>query len=507
MKKLLLLIIVSLVLAGSASARLDWAPTSLDPNEVIEVGNWNVDTNWNAVNQTAPAAVPTAIDEVQIGIDSAPCLIDSDTNAVCLRMKGGDNGDLVDGVSVLTIKGSLTTYTTDSWSSAAYNRPGIINVEKDAVFDNGYRIGVGLVGSTNPTVPSYLNVNGGDVFITQNLQIGTAGTLIPFTGHIGIVKVNSGTLETGNWQWRDTTGVWSFIDVRHGTLIVNADVTSEIPALETSGSLTAYGGAGTLVYGYANGQTTITATGDPHGYSPAMDALVTIPVSEQTPLSWNNLEPSPVWIEVYFGTNVDAMVLIDSGQDKTSAVADIPTAQEYIWRVDTLLDNPATEPDPNMIEGETMYFKATSDEVPAVVVDTLPTATWIAEPVDLNITVTNDTPEDNVFLWESSDPNTTFIPNNTVEDPTVSVDYQAGTVTLTVTVGDQNPLGLTATGITTIFVASTPCTAARAGNGMNLAGDHPADINGDCSPDLADFAVIAGDWQADYAITETTPIP
>jgi hypothetical protein len=171
-----------------------------------------------------------------------------------------------------------------------------------------------------------------------------------------------------------------------------------------------------------------------------------------------------------------------------------------------------------------MYFFASDDFPPTVAMDTLPTATWINEAVELDITVTDDGVSPVRFLWESSDPNAVFVDPGTgleivlisggpfdgytlTEDPTVAVDYQAGTVTVTVTVADENPVGTNDSANVSIFVGTDECGAARAGNGMDLAGDHPADIVVDCSLDFVDFAVIAGDWQADFAVTETQLIP
>jgi hypothetical protein len=489
-----------ILLAGSANAYLGWVPTVYDANEVSPVGNWNVVANWfpDAADPDQTLRVPTTADEARFANSAIPCLIDAGTDAVCLQIKMGDNGGN-DLLHQLTIQGSLTTSTPDSWSSVGYNRASILNVERGASFINGYRVGIGLVATTNTSnAPSVLNVNGGLVTMAGSLQIGYVAS--PTVGHIGIVNVNSGILEANSWEWRDTAGNWSFMDIGHGTVYINADVTGAIPGLISSGALTGFGGAGTLNYAYANGKTTITST-DPLARTPKMDAVV--PVGD-VDLSWINVGTSPVYVAVYFGTdpaNLTRVTDPNTSIDTTTLTVNAPVTDEYIWRVDTYDSTPGTDPNDPII-GDTMYFFASDDAAPTVVMDTVPMATWIDEPVQLNITVTDDGKSPVTFLWDSSDPNAVFSPSNTVEDPTVSMDYLSGLFTVAVTVSDGNPLGLTDTASVSIYCASSPCAAARAGNGMNLAVAYPADIVPDCMHDLADFARLASEWQLGYAPTE-----
>jgi hypothetical protein len=139
--------------------------------------------------------------------------------------------------------------------------------------------------------------------------------------------------------------------------------------------------------------------------------------------------------------------------------------------------------------------------------DTLPTATWIDEPVQLDVTVGSCEPlPPPTFLWESSDPNAVFLPSNTVEDPQVVMDYPSGWFTVTVTVSDDNPLGGTDQASVNIYCAKDKCAATRE-SGIFAPQDYPADINDDCKHDLADFAIIAADWLLDYAMTEPQPLP
>jgi hypothetical protein len=494
-----------MLLVGSANAYIGWMPSVYDANAVSPVGNWNIAANWDL------GYVPTTADEVRFVNSPIPCLIDSGTDAVCLQAKLGDNGDNT-FQHVLTIQGSLTTSTPDSWSSAGYNRSGTINVERGGSFINSYRIGIGLVDSTNPTVPSVININGGEMTTGTggNLQIGTVGGPIPLgAGHIGIVNVKSGTLYVGgDLEFRDldgaTGGSWSRLDIRHGTLTVAGNEKTYADALIANGSITGFGGLSTPTAVYADGVTTLTAT-DPLNHSPKMDAVV--PVGD-VDLSWINVGTAPVGIEVWFGTDLDNLARVtdpNTAINITTTTVNAPIKNWYIWRVDTY-DDISVPGEPNeLIAGETMYFYASDDQPPSVDMVTVPTATWINQPVQLDITVTDDGKSTVTYLWESSDPNAVFSPSNTVAEPTVTMDYLSGTFTVTVTVSDDNPLGLTDAASVNIYCASTPCAAARPADGINLAVAYPADINDDCMHDLLDFRVLAQQWQLDYTITEPQP--
>jgi len=125
--------------------------------------------------------------------------------------------------------------------------------------------------------------------------------------------------------------------------------------------------------------------------------------------------------------------------------------------------------------------------------------TWANEPVPLN--GVGGSP---VVTWTSSDPNAVFSPSSTVVDPSVTVDYAAGDVTLTfeVQAGANPPVS----DDMIISVYSDACEAARIGAG--LAAGYPGDTDGNCIINLLDLAAeIAAKWLEDYALTAPIPIP
>ncbi len=552
MKKLLLLIIVSLTLTGVANAN-SWSPFVLDPNfPLVEAANWNVAANWS------DGTVPVSTDVVQFGNDTVGCLIDGDTVATNNKCAIGDNGGdaLVHRLTILDGGVWNTGALGTSWTTAGYNREAHITVERGGAIVAGHRFGIGLVGNSSVPVggvSSSLNVNGGTMTIDGNLQIGS----IPApNGHVGTVNVYAGTLEATGWEWRDTTGVWSFMDIMHGTVTVDGDVTSDIPALLASGALTAFGEQGDdatgaeIEYAYASSVTTITAT-DPMARYPAMDEWV---ADGGLILSWTNLDSIigfGVYVDVWFGTDTDYddpcyNRILTQGFQLSGGTGTLGTSTDpgtYYWQVDTYAygspasvdykypDDPNQNPwDPRLpiIVGDQIVFYSTDDEPPVVVITTLPTATWANEPTTLEAIVDDDGTSMVTVTWsvDEDDPNITWgagpvgpsgstingdyvitIPDTggvPYSDPVSTImqcNYHAAQVIVTASVIDALNTGNSV--ILPLDVADNPCQAARAVMGYDRDGD----VDENCVIDLADLLRLAVDWLYPYELTEPTEIP
>ena len=132
------------------------------------------------------------------------------------------------------------------------------------------------------------------------------------------------------------------------------------------------------------------------------------------------------------------------------------------------------------------------------------------------VSLDDDGKSDVTVTWTCDDPNVVFTPpTNTIAAGPASVgvsvatsltcDYDAGTVRVTVTATDLNPVGtFSETGVD-VYVANNPCAASRAGNGMDLSGRYVGDITHDCLHDYQDLAEIGKEWQLDFAIIEAQP--
>jgi hypothetical protein len=500
-------------MVGSANAG-KWVAAVAEPNLPIEgMANWNVAANWDT------NLVPVNGEKIQFSATNAVgALITS--AAECGQLVVGDGGS--NPLQQLTIYngGSLNTYGSGTWAAAGYNSPGAITVERGGAMITEHRVGVGLVASGIPANPSYLNVNGGFVDIAGNLQVGN-------TNHSGFVTINSGILEANGIEYQNyATQAQSNINVRHGTLIVNQDVTGDVPTWLADGKLTGFGGAGTVNYAFAGNVTTITAN-DPLARMPKMDAIVS---AGDVDLSWVNVQPD-VWAEVYFGTDVDNLgkvVDANDGFNLTTTTVTAPEFNEYIWRVDTYLSAPGTDPNDPVI-GDTMYFVASDDAPPSVLMNTSPTATWINEPTPLQVTVYDDGKSAVTVTWSAVDtsgadagpivgPNVVFDPPFTVipaqasyagtgivVTTTMTVDYHAAQMTVTAIAEDSNPLLETASASVNLDCANSACQAATAV--LNLDEVYVGDIAVDCKVNLVDFAVMAREWLTDYALIGPVPFP
>jgi len=503
MKKLLLLMLVSMVVTGVASAAVKWVAPPPGP------ANWNVASNWDTVT------IPISSDKVQFGADAAECIVD-DSDPVtpgiqptlCGQLVLGDNGgdDLEHYLTIPSGSSLHTCVPGDSWTAAGYNRVGVMTVERGGSLIAGSRLGVGLIGSKNPTVPSYLNVKGGYVSIDGNLQIGE-------TNHIGIVNVESGTLEATGWEWRDDTGTWSFMDIGLGTVIIDGDVTGNIPDLISSGALIGFGGSSTVTYDYNvtnPGSTTLKAD-DPLDRTPAMDALIG---TGTVNLSWKNVGTAPVWVDVWYGTDTDPCSgftkVVSKSQDLTTWPVSAPVFDEYVWRVDTYDHDPASDPNAPE-EGEAMYFVATDDFPPSVVIDSNDIGTWAGESVVVAATVTDDDLTQVVVDWSSPDEPNIIFTNETfdtvtgIATVTVTGDSWQNWSEITITVGDQ--LWPDADSDTSLVdVARDACHAAGGGS-PHLWNVYTADFDQNCIVDLADFAVVYQQWLDKYELTVPLEVP
>ncbi len=537
MKKLLLVMVVFLMAGVASAGDNNWTPTDLDPNfPGAGVANWDVGANWSLTS------LPTSTQKISFSVIAAECIVNT-TDAITNQFVTGDNGPQTTHRLTIMDGGILNTCATgSSWSSVGYNRATVATVERGGAWIAGNRLGVGLVGgAAGFPVTSVLNIDGGTVDMDGNLQLGA-----PATGrdHTGILNVKSGTVDiAGTISFRGTVYVAgppivvtgtdiALIDIHRGTVIFSGedviileisgspDVVAPVADLIASGDIIAYGGVGTIVndYDVATDVTTLTAIGDPRGYSPYMDEVVEMgPIT----LGWINIGTPPVWVDVLFGTSTSTWTKVVNGtQDATSVGISADPAGPRVWRVDTYLDDPAGV-DPNTVEGVEMHFFASDDQEPTVIIDTVPTATWKDWPTPINAHVLDDGKSEVTVTWTADDPNVGFTPpTNTIPiqatymaEPGIAVttsmkcNYNAGTVIVTATVTDANPMGYIGEDDVSVYVAETACAAARDADGMDRAVIYIADINEDCRHDNLDFQLIGAEWlDPSYAITDPQPL-
>ncbi|MCD6395213.1 MAG: hypothetical protein J7M40_17145 [Planctomycetes bacterium] len=235
----------------------------------------------------------------------------------------------------------------------------------------------------------------------------------------------------------------------------------------------------------------------------------TVTVSGSLPLIWTNIDPNglPLYVDVLFGTEpnelhpgYDMELVVDNIEDADTVNVDASDPGTYYWRVDNTIG------DANTVVGTVWSFDASADAVPTVEIHTPAMMTWSDNPVTLDATITDSGLSELTYGW-TAEPNGLDDPDLTVdfdagaEDPEVTVTNLTGsmvTVTLTLTAFDEaNPEIAEAS--VEIDVYPDACEMAKNGLGTPVAA---TDFNADCITNLPDFAELAFAWFDDYGATE-----
>ena len=521
MKKLLLVMTV-FSLVGVAHAA-NWQGDTIDPNTGTYL--WATALNWST------GAVPDSVETANFETVEAECRV-TDTQKP-RNVKVGNNGSagvlrIMPGATLISAGGH--NYIGEEGVGHAVVERGALWTAKTAEESSLFRLGddPGALGSS-------LTVNGGEVYTESQFVSGRVGGGADVYLNAGLIDVERG--DTPNVYQEIMVGTGNTFDISFGTIIIHRDLTTDVAEEVAAGRMTAFGGAGTIVVDYDGDTTTVTATGDPLARFPTYDEI--LPDGPLT-LSWVNLDSdpcgSPVWVDVWYGLEGGSVTKVRDavpGATTTSYDTGGVASDDYEWQVDTYrYGDPATtiyqnSADPNahlglpVDIGVTMYFKATDDLPPEVDITTLPTATWVGEPITVQATVDDDGKTDVTVIWsaDEDDPNVTWdagpvglpgsenfvgdyvivIPDNggtpysTTVSATIKLNYNAGNFLVTATVSDSSPVaGDSLTDTVQHNCAQTACGASR--NQINLGAFNPADIAVNCMHDLADFARIAEDW-------------
>lgn len=517
-KKVCLIAVVWLM-AGLAVANTVWNPQ--DPNAAVNgYSNWNWTngtlTNWTSGIPTMGTGANDGKAVVNNGA-VAECRIDSMVGCKVFVMGDGTGAKppvvrIVDGGTLYTQGGE--------WNAVGYSYTSTMIIEAGGTFNSGSRLGVGWFGTQ--AEPSKLLVDGGHVIVNGTFQVGTDGG--PQPNHDAYIRVTNRGLIEVNGPLTFLTGEGSIIDVGFGKIVFNSNVKAQLDTLIASNEIKGFGGKSTPTAVWSNGVTTLTAP-DPLNRVPAMDAVV--PTGDVN-LSWVNVGTPPVYIAVWFGTdpaNLTRVTDPNTAIDITTVTVNAPVFDEYIWRVDTFDSPPGTDPN-DPIVGDTMYFVASNDSPPSIIMNTPTTMTWKNQPTTLQATVYDDGKSPVTVTWSAADlnpagpitdPNVIFNPPSTVIPAqasyagtgivvatTMTVDYHAAQMTVTATAQDSNPLLETASGSVNLDCADNPCQAARV---IGYGAAHPGDIAVNCLVNLEDFAEVARQWLTNYTLTGPIPVP
>lgn len=444
------------------------------------------DSQFNTPENWSPQAVPTAADDMFVDSpDGTHCVVPAGVDGQCGTLRVGNSVFTTN----LDIAGGSFTVTGGCYIGVDNaSGHGILNVSGGLFTSADMNLGLRGTGT--------LNMTGGTVQLGWDLKIpGNSGT--------GKAHLNGGTLKALNL---DLTSALGSMDITAGTMILVGDDIATLQTYIDDGRLTAYDGQGTVHMDYDvtnSGKTTVTAS-HPLNPIPADGIIIS---SGSIELGWtlpDSLVPGqPVLVDVYFTDNLEllksfsdpAAIQIVSKQNLTSIARQTQPKVRYYWAIDTYIGDPD---DPFL--GPIFSFFA--DNIPPNVDAGGDDVTWLADGVrtkTLNATVTDD--EAFTVQWtvvsEPHDPNS---PDAVITDPgaenTSIVLSALGEYVLRLEAFDGEYTG---SDTVTINVYADGCEAARSLPGYE---PFPGDLNGDCTVDDLDLAILQEDWLKDNSLTD-----
>jgi hypothetical protein len=222
-----------------------WSATTstIDWNSPVSVpSNWGTASNWTSTAAGRPdgnficnfsrSGEPEAV----VTGDHLFSTLRMDVNGAVVRIKNG---------------GRLTT--TGGWAGIGYSKATnrlIVETGGRASFSD--HLWIGYTGSS----VGVLDITGGTVDVSGQLGLGWSGG----TGYLTIT--NGGVLNLDRLDGANSIKGISKLDIESGYVVINGNETADVANYVAAGKITAYGGAGRILYDYNAthpGKTTIQA--------------------------------------------------------------------------------------------------------------------------------------------------------------------------------------------------------------------------------------------------------
>ena len=242
---------------------------------------------------------------------------------------------------------------SEKWWFSGANESGTTDAAKGQTFTNGpspmllraltYKIATGNQKAATPALPT-----------TYTVRVGTvSGNNFTEIARETFIQTND-TPQGGYMTWTFDNPVQLEPNTTYGIDVAmksRTDWGTGIPYLAFTGKANIPGvgylyqsgdmGVGTNTITIDTGKSRVFHLDLEHPLRPSPPDGSTVPAGEVT-LSWRNLSPktgSDVWVDVWFGTNINSLELIVSaGLNITSKVVNAPIGGTYYWRVDSYLD-------------------------------------------------------------------------------------------------------------------------------------------------------------------------
>jgi len=487
--RIVLGICITLLLAGSLSAAsIRWN------GSVSEL--WSNPDNWNG------NVIPGADDKAQI-VDGGLAVIDYDAGIVrnFVLEAGGSTLRLVDGAQLTAWEWTILAYVGGA-EDARHTLEvlgGVYNGGDVSRAGNNGRIYVGREGFGRLVIDNSGVVN----LITQEMAVGQGAN------GDGVVELRGGTLnltDNGDWPLRFATGTNAkgHMDISGGVIKqrFSDGRLTRINGYIADGSITAYGGVGTVIVETTENNVLVVKGLHPLNPVP-QDGGTAVPGN--ITLSWTAPDPctpgAAVAFDVYLTDNLQAIeqfldpaaIRVVNKQAVTSVLVQTQPKKRYYWAIDSYVGS-ATDP----VFGPIFSFIV--DNIPPRVNAGANIVTWLQDGSkmgNLDATVTDE--DAYTVKWTVvSEPNgapAAVIQAATAEDTTVTLSA-TGRYVLQLDASDGEYTG---SDTVTIDVYTDSCEAAQSVPGYQpLVGD----LNGDCRVDDTDLALLQENWLKDNSLSQ-----
>ncbi|HVM49178.1 MAG TPA: hypothetical protein VMU04_14195 [Candidatus Acidoferrum sp.] len=242
--------------APTSPTTVTWAGANHTPTNLL----WSVPGNWSLNRVPSCAGTNAYGDKADFNSSTQPpCFLNSAALPSQLVM-----GDGNPSVLVILSGGSLSTSNysgVNSYNAIGYSSLARLELRNGGSLVSSNHLWIGL----NNNARGNFVMNGGTASVLGMTGLG-------WSGGIGILQVNGGTLNLAQWSDTASISALSQLDIREGTVNITGDHTASIANYIAGGQLTGYGGVGTVSYSLVTNatstQTVVTATAAPGAGGP-----------------------------------------------------------------------------------------------------------------------------------------------------------------------------------------------------------------------------------------------
>ena len=209
-----------------------------------------------------------------------------------LHLSSGDDG--TGGTLILADGAELTT---TNWSAAGYNNSAIVTVEEGATATFQSHLWIAHTHMATPVdYEAKFIMNGGSVTVEGAMGIGFElpdpdAPDAPDVTVTASIELNAGTLHVGTNFYFDRADLNGTVDIREAVWTIAGDRTDAANNSIALGTLTAYGGEGTVEVSFDGGTNLTTITGTPPPDDPL--TIIEFTFDDQTgatEITWNSVQ-------------------------------------------------------------------------------------------------------------------------------------------------------------------------------------------------------------------------